>query len=240
MINYDIRSALTSDRQISSVTNINQYFTSQALESERYFTSINVDTVGTCLNFLPNTYCGFVHEVCKRNTLTCIGSYDPKAVVSLALFKRKDILSAYANKTPIMCVNVNRLMYTVAAFEFSNNFIDPVNEALDFLISSDIQRLDDEQHDSSVNIPPNQMFSNLLHILRSTGYERYLFRLAKHLNLNVDLVKCQSATANANNKTLLRYSRVSPNDIKIGIGTLTAVNHGDNWFVKVTATSVIN
>lgn len=168
---------------------IGEYFSRRAFEAERYFTSL----VGArSLNFLPKSYCGFECETLRRKTVRCIDSYDSRAVVSLALLEKRSILLEYANKTPIMCINVSRFVYTLQAFKFVSRFSDPISEALDFFVKTDIRQLEERQERSTHRIPPNEQFSDLLHILRSSGYEQYIFTLAERLNFNVDLVKCDN------------------------------------------------
>lgn len=228
---------------------IGRYFSQRAFETERYFTSIAETRT---FDFLPRTYCGFECKTMRRNTLSCVDSYDSRAVLSLALFEQKTILSAYANKTPIMCINVSRLAYTLRAFEFANRFDDPVSEALDFLIVSDIQHLDEHQRDETSRVPPNALFSKLLHSLRSSGYERYIFMLAEHLNLDVDLVRCHDETPDSR-KIMFRYKRTPPTATEVSrfsradsvaqstaVGVITAVNHGSRWFVKTTKAPIVN
>lgn len=228
---------------------LNQYFSHQAFEAERYFTSI---VTSESLGFLPKSYCGFECKTLRRKTIRCVDSYDSRAVVSLALLAQNSILSAYANKTPIMCVNVSRLRYTLQAFEFVGKFVDPISEALDFFIVTDIQRLEDEQKTSTHPIPANAQFSRLLHSLRSSGYEQYIFALASRLSLDVDLVRCSANDSSDSAKTLFRYKRVEPMpyhgdaaknlsaDRGIGVGVLTAVNYKNRWFVRTLESSIID
>lgn len=228
-----------------ALVSLNQYFDQQAFELERYFTSI----VGSAsLDFLPRTYCGFECKVLRRNTVKCIDSCDSRAVVSLALLEQKSILSAYANKTPIMCVNVSRLRYTLQALEFAKKPPDPISEALDFFILTDIKRIETEQKASRYTIPANAQFSKLLHSLRSSGYETYIFALAERLNLNVDLVRCSASDTENSAKTLFRYKRVDHStdqrargtDRGVGVGVITAINYRDRWYVKTHETSILD
>lgn len=228
----------------TNLSAIGRYFSRRAFEAERYFTAI---AASAPLNFLPRQYCGFECEIRKRATLRCVDSQDARAVVSLALLRQIRALSAYANKTPIMCINVNRFVYTVAAFEFVEQTEDPVSEALEFYVSEDVRQSDDLLTNSSTTdpmTPPNERFSDLLHRLRSTGYEAYVFSLAERLNFDVDLVKCHNDKSSPT-KTLLRYRRIYPpternsHSTRIGVGTLTAVDHGDRWFVKITTSPLI-
>ena len=246
---------------------INEYFSQQAFDSERYFTAL---TDSNALNFLPNAYCGFECKVLRRRTVRCIDSYDSRAVVSLALLERKSVLAAYANKTPIMCINVSRFRYTLQAFEFVARFSDPIAEALDFFVKTDIQQLEEHQRLSTHRIPPNAQFSELLHRLRSSGYEEYVFALAERLNLNVDLVRCENPESersdsgeenqSCDKKVMFRYTRVTPQistitatksttkptraitstKPNVGVGVITAVNFRSRWFVKVTESPILD
>lgn len=249
-------------RKEPSLSTIGQFFSRYALESDRYFTSITpLAESPSCLGFLPRAYCGFACEVTRRATIDCVSSDDSNAVVSLALMNRRsETLSAYANKTPIMCLNVSRLSYTLEAFNFANRFDNPVREALDFFIKTDIKSLNTDKLESSVEIPPNLLFSNLLHTLRSCGYEQYIFSIAETLCLDVDLVKCRSTTRSSDPvKTLFRYRRLlAPSEVIVGssssssinkssgnkpatvrIGVITAVQNGDRWYVRTTKSNII-
>lgn len=157
---------------------------------------------------------------------------DTRALVSLALLDRAaGYLQAYASKLPLMCINVGRLIYTTDAFVYRNRSVDATTAALQFYIGTDIfaasPTSDGANADSRPSPPPNELFSNLVHRLRQTGYEEYVFALADHLQLNVDLVKSDNL--------LFRYTRVeSPT-----VGVLTAVRHDAEWYVKTTSEYLI-
>lgn len=155
---------------------------------------------------------------------------DTRAAVSLACWDRTaGYLQAYASKLPLMCVNVSRLIYTTDAFVYRNRSTDATTDALQFYIGTDIRQENpcSPPDDESSTPPSNELFSNLVHRLRRTGYEDYVFALADHLQLNVDLVKCDSL--------LFRYTRsASPT-----FGVLTAVRYETDWYVKTTADYLI-
>lgn len=142
----------------------------------------------------PKRRLGYTFSSHRHENLTCSVRVDPRAVISLALISHTSpYLRAYATKTALMCVNVSRLIYTTDAFTHRNLNDDCVTDALEFYIGNDIDRLD-------MNKAPNERFSDLLHSLKTTGYEDYIFRLADRLELDVDLVK---------NGFLYRYVRNS-------------------------------
>jgi hypothetical protein len=229
---------------VTKTSRINEYLSREALVYGKFFSYSNDEQSNDALSdFLPKDHCGFESSIVARSSLRCQSNYDHRGVVSLALAlskiseKTSLALAAYANKAPIMCVNVSRIMYTLEAFEFANALLDDlINEVLNFYIKTDIEYM--ERQNS--NGPPNAKFSKLLHVLRSDGYEDYIFALARFLNLDVDLIKC----CNRRNKTkspsssssssfsqrrndndrkfLFRYKRnhsLNPNDIESGLAT---------------------
>lgn len=182
---------------------------------------------------LARQQCGFKRSFEKKTALYCHHSIDQRAVVSLALVKRQStILGAYANKLPIMTLNVSRFMYTVEAFVFRNytpNDQTAIQQALDFYVRTDIENRNNK-------LQPNLQFSEFLHCLRSSGYLKYIFALARKLNLNVDLVIDSSLVA--------RYIRVDVHNVNtpsIGIGYLTVVHpkNGSDWYVKTTKEPIV-
>lgn len=201
-------------------------------------------------NILSPEQCGFTkHYIQNRDALHCTPRAHSQATVSLALINRQcSILQKYANKLPIMTINVSRLLYTIEAFVFVSSDSpaqrnDCLRNALEFYIDTDL-RCSDEH---SKHLPANQKFSEFLHRLRSTGYLDFVFRLATRLNLNVDYVTSSSG------RVVTRYLRVdykapAPTTSQIsrkqtlaGIGYLTVVQNNENkWYVKTTKTPIIN
>lgn len=190
--------------------------------------------------------CGFNKSYIKNEAvLHCIPIADSRATVSLALINSQcSILQKYANKLPIMTINVSRLLYTIEAFVFvsSDNPAqrnDCLRNALEFYIDTDL--CFNVKH--SKHLPANERFSEFLHRLRSNGYYDYIFELATRLNLNVDVI-------NHNNiRVVTRYQRIDrklKNEISsrqtvIGVGYLTAVQQNENrWYVKITKTPIVN
>lgn len=178
-----------------------------------------------CLD-LPGQQCGFRRSVELKNPVNCRVETDFRAVVSLALIKKQSaILGTYANKLPIMTMNVSRYLYTVEAFNFQNTTKNSLSEAINFLITTDIKYREKCQ--------ANLEFSNFLHRLRSSGYTEYIFELARKLNLNVDLV--------LNRAIVIRYINISNNKTNksTSIGFLTAIRDADKWYVKTTKLPIV-
>lgn len=179
---------------------------------------------------IPKSRCGYRLETLHRQQIRITMKVDTRAAVSLACWDRTaGYLQAYASKLPLMCVNVSRLIYTTDAFVYRNRSTDATTDALQFYIGTDIRQENpcSPPDDESSTPPSNELFSNLVHRLRRTGYEDYVFALADHLQLNVDLVKCDSL--------LFRYTRsASPT-----FGVLTAVRYETDWYVKTTADYLI-
>lgn len=186
--------------------------------------------------------CGFKKTFEKLVPLECCITIDPRSVVSLALVKRQStILGAYANKLPIMSINVSRLLYTIEAFKYRDYARDhqtPIQQAVDFYVQCDIAN-------RNTKLAPNHQFSEFLHCLRTTGYLEYIFELARHLNLNVDLI--------VGNRLFVRYIRVDAST-NIGIGFMTvlyrntpspeasspnATHYGSEWYVKTTKEPIV-
>lgn len=177
--------------------------------------------------------CGFRRSFEKKIPLECCVTIDQRAVVSLALVRRQStILGAYANKLPIMALNVSRLLYTIEAFsyrDYNANNHTPIQQALDFYVKTDIAHRD-------YTLPPNQQFSEFLHCLRTTGYLEYIFTLARELNLNVDLIM--------GSNVVVRYIRIDESHAdqpSIGIGFLTVLHekNGSKWYVKTTKEPIV-
>lgn len=184
---------------------------------------------------IPKSRCGYRLETLRRQQIRINVKVDTRALVSLACWDRTaGYLQAYASKLPLMCINVSRLIYTTDAFVYRNRSTDATTDALQFYIGTDIRvespayTSSDCPPDESRLLPPfNELFSNLVHRLRQTGYEEYVFALADHLQLNVDLVKCDNL--------LFRYTRSRPPTF----GVLTAVRYEADWYVKTTADHLI-
>lgn len=191
----------------------------QALTEGLTYTSYKNECVNA--NYFPTQHSGFTVDVYKRHAFTCETRVDSKAVVSLALYDRQTpTLRSYATKLPIMCINANRFIYTKEAFAYRGISNDVVNATLQFYVDTDISHVDDKV------LSANERFSKLLHTLASTGYEEYIFKLASHLDLDVDLIK---------NDLLYRYKRnhTAHNSVD---GVLTALYHECKWYVNITAT----
>lgn len=155
--------------------------------------------------------CGFEKSYIKNEAaLYCTPRADSRATVSLALINRQcSILQKYANKLPIMTINVSRLLYTIEAFFFDvSDNVEKRNKclsnALEFYIATDLKGNEPGDCTDNPGKPSaaNQQFSEFLHRLRSNGYIRYIFALATKLNLNVDLVNC------SNPRIVTRYMRI--------------------------------
>ncbi|ACH96183.1 GrBNV_gp84-like protein [Oryctes rhinoceros nudivirus] len=175
----------------------------------------------------PKPQCGFQMSFIAVQHLRCQIEVDHKAVVSLALVNQKSpILESYANKLPIMTINVARLLFTIEAFTLKNKDTfrkPPVQQALEFYIRTDLKH-------RSKKLPPNHQFSQFLHRLKSSGYPEYIFDLAREVELNVDYI--------IDSKIAARYIRTEGEPEKRyspSIGYLTAIHEPNNeWYVKTT------
>lgn len=201
-----------------------EFINKKALDTGKLFSSVLKKKDDS--DFLPNQHCEFVCNIENRKKIECNVTCDTRSLVSLALINpESEALKAYANKSPIMCINVCRLMYTREAFELRHLQSDDISEdALQFYFKTDVQQLD-------MKLQPNARFSNLLHQLRKSGYEKYIFALAKNLDMNVDLIYHPNVVFRYINKINLQNN--------LSIGTLTAIKDGSKWFVKSTKTPLI-
>lgn len=175
---------------------------------------------------LPDEQCGFKRTIEQKKPVNCILETDSRAVVSLALLRKQSILlGTYANKLPIMTMNVSRYLYTVEAFSYRNANKNATAQAVDFLISTDIK--------FRMKCSPNLEFSNFLHRLRSSGYTDYIFELARTLKLNVDLV--------FNSTLVVRYLNINAESStkSRAVGFLTAIHDVDRWYVKTTRNPIV-
>lgn len=175
---------------------------------------------------LPDEKCGFECEILKKKDLRCYCENDPRHVISLAIINSNScILQPYGGKTAIMFINVMRFMYTIEAFGLRNTQDESsiLEQALDFYIRTDFKH-------RNVDLPPNHQFSELLHLLKKSGYTEYIFDLATELNLNVDLI--------LNTNTVARYKKIKftsdDQPIKAAIGYLTVLINDGNWYVKTS------
>lgn len=180
----------------------------------------------------PKDQCGFKMTLLPIHSMVCRAEVDPYAVVSLALVnQRSSMLDSYANKLPIMAINVLRLLYTVETFTLKNqntNYISPEQQALEFYVQTDLKYRDSK-------LPPNEQFSEFLHRLRSCGYRDYIFELARETNANIDYI--------FDSKVAARYIKIANDSNKIystSIGFITAIHEPNNeWYVKTTKTPII-
>lgn len=200
--------------------------------------------------------CGF-EQVNVRNCkpFNCYADTDPRATVSLALINPKSkYLEDYANKLPLMTINVRRFKYTVKALQYASNRIDlsslfceymddNLNEdlvtlALNIMIRSDLMSL-------NIQDPPNLRFSNFLHRLKCTGSLEFIFNIAKNLKFHIDLIYIDSCVKSLCKERETLYSYKLDNTLRgNAIGTLTVVyvkrqNAESEWFVYVHPKSLL-
>lgn len=197
---------------------------------------------------IMNLHCGFSAKRLIKKQFTIYQKINTNYYLSLALYDYDlPFLRAYANKLPIMAINASRLEYTYQAFQLKRNTQSIEQKALEFYVNYEISNINFEH-------APNKRFSKLLHSLKSDGSEDYIFALAKHLQLHVDLIKNekfvfryqfnnynkQKNNSNQNINTLIPISNPIPmyisnyNDSKAN-GVITAVFLFNKWHVSVTS-----
>lgn len=201
--------------------------------------------------------CGYERvKLLTCRPFNCYADTDPRAQVSLALLNpNARYLADYANKLPIMSINVRRFKYTVKALRYAEKIIDLThlfNKYDDTTCDNDIITLglnlivDKELQSLDLCERPNQRFSTFLHRLKRTGSLEYTFHLAYILKFDVDLVYINTNTTATKRKceTVYRYklsSAVRPR----AIGTLTVVyvkrhDAESEWFVYVHPKALLN
>lgn len=203
--------------------NIGEKLRCEALNNGKLFSK----SLSKCSKFyLPPEQCGFTRSYETKTPLRWTVNIDLQACLSLAAVnKQNPNLHDYANKTNIMVINVSRLSWTCEAFKFLNQVSQTtVNEqALQFYFKTDYKHRDKK-------LPPNHQFSNFLHRLKSSGYLDYIFDLAREINLNVDII--------LSGNQFVRYQKTHVNlkgkVTSTAIGYITAIQHGDRWYVKTT------
>lgn len=196
----------------------------KAINDGKYFASTNNNFK---LNIKPQ--CGYKMSFVPLHDLRCTIEVDSRAVVSLALVNKKSsILESYANKLPIMTINVSRLLYTIEAFALKNTGVNLTQQALEFYIKTDLKNRDK-------TLPPNHQFSQFLHRLKSSGYPEYIFDLAREMQLNVDYV--------IDSKVAARYIKIDGdinNQYSSSIGFITSIQDSNAyWYVKTTKAPII-
>ena len=191
--------------------------------------------------------CGFDRvQIQTCRPFNCYADTDARAQVSLALLNpNARYLIDYANKLPLMTINVRRFKYTVRALQYATNFMsledlfckyndttsynDLVTLGLNLIVDRELQNLSTRER-------PNQRFSTLLHRLRRTGSLDYTFYLANTLKYNVDLIYINTlAAVRCKRETVYRY-KLSNVLRAEAIGTLTVVyvkrhDAESEWFV---------
>lgn len=73
-------------------------------------------------------------------------------------------------------------------------------------------------------LPPNELFSEFLHLLRTDGYENYIFHLARRTDAHVDLLVSKDL--------LFQYKNFS--NRVIDNKTVTATFNDAHWYVNIT------
>ena len=189
----------------------------EQLKDAAYKEAAFIGDRSVCSDYLPKSYQNYDFMSVTFPKLYPRRNESPKARVSLILSKQStNVINAYTAKLPIMTLNVRRWKYTIEAFEqkYDTGYI---KLATDFMIESDICQVKNERL-------PNKRFSDLLHILQSTGYEDYFIRLGTYLKMNVDIVKIPNVSYRYTNKHYL--------------GFITALHVDGEWFAQSTQSSI--
>lgn len=170
------------------------------------------------INYLKTNYCGYISECLSRENFSYKNPEFNK-YVSLAMYNfTTKCLGAYKSKLPILCINTYRLQYTVESFKISKKN-DSIADALEFYLNFEIKRI-------NMKLEPNERFSMLIHSLKSSGSEEYVYALASHLDFNFDIIKRVGY--------VYRYITIKQknNPLAPSFGVLTAVNIDSDWVVQ--------
>lgn len=223
--------------------------------SERNFDSSYKRVTDDEMRLMFYAPCGFERvELLTCRPFNCHADTDARAQVSLALLNpNARYLVDYANKLPIMSINVRRFKYTVKALQYAEKHIDLrhlfkkyddttsendlITLGLNLIVDTEVQSL-------NLRDRPNQRFSTFLHRLKRTGSLEYTFYLAKILKFNVDLVYINTRATKRKCETVYRY-KLSSALRPTAIGTLTVVyvrrhDAESEWFVYVHPKPLLN
>ncbi|MGI4816409.1 MAG: hypothetical protein ACRYE7_00215 [Janthinobacterium lividum] len=136
-------------------------------------------------------------------------------------------MEAYVSKLSLMCLNVNRLVYTTRAFSFRK--IPDWNvglKALDFYLRHDTSFTNHQLATNSViGHTTNLDFSTLLHRLRSSGYLEYIVELGRCLEYDVEVV------LGHDKQKVYVYKYVGTSVVE---GVLTAYYNETQWYVYIS------
>lgn len=197
----------------------------QAIFEGKYFTVVQDE----CSKLdVPDEQEGFDLSFVPKAPLRTTIDFDLDNVSSLVMVNRDcELLNIFANKLPLLLINNYRLMWTAQTFNLKKSIDSQsaAQQALEFYLKTDIE------HIRKKNLKPNEQFSELLHLLKKTGYLEYVFALARTLHLNVDYVMCGNSVA--------RFHKTGPGSRKKGAtGYITVVRHECKWYVKTTQTPI--
>lgn len=171
-------------------------------------------------NLFMLNYCGYGSKYLIRDYFRYL---EPEfnRYISLAMYNfTTKCLGAYKSKLPILCINAYRLQYTVESFKISGKH-ESISDALEFYLNFEIKRI-------KMDLPPNERFSMLVHSLKRSGTEEYVYELASHLDFNFDILKRSGY--------VYRYINIkqSKNPQAPSFGVLTAANIDTDWIVQPT------
>ena len=177
--------------------------------------------------------------------------------VSLALHKKNpQIFGHYISFLPLMCLNVRRINLTVSMLYYCFGEREDTRlaqKAIDYYISSDIITNDNLYSFCDAG----HKFSNLLHLLKSSGYESYFVDLARNCGLNVDIAKNNNMVYSYSLNTKQRLDQCNKSDnfpssilfeetisgknsrFSSAIGTLTLIYDGNFWYGQVTSKPIL-
>lgn len=115
-----------------------------------------------------------------------IARIDNLHVINLSnMDRRLDLFKRFADRLPLMNINVVRFYFTAQAFivcqQAARGGPTPSQQALEFYIETDYKYRKLNKVNEGIE------FSNFLHLLGSGAYFDYIFDLAEKLNLVIDL-----------------------------------------------------
>lgn len=173
-----------------------------------------------CLDLLITEFCGYKSKYLNREPFF-YKKPEFNRYISLAMYDfTTKCLGAYKSKLPILCINAYRLEYTVDAFKISGK-TNIISDPLEFYLNFEIKRI-------NMNLDPNERFSMLLHSLKKSGSEEYVYQLANYLDFNFDIIKRKNY--------VYRYVNIkqSKNIHAPSFGVLTGAKVDSDWIVQPT------
>lgn len=198
-----------------------------ALQEGRYITLKN-SSLNTCSS--PFVLCNYTFSVylLKKFEIKPCNVFKTLSLLHIKNIQETEV-AKYKSKISIMTINVYRLKYTEELFKRIGT-INYKEKAIKYMIDFDIKTIEDKKYKHI-----NEKFSNLLHILRKSGYKSYILCLITFCKCNLDIIQ--------KDKTVWQYKLVEEEDslssfalsqVRRKRPTLTVfIKNEDEWLVEI-------